>query len=146
MGARSDAGALQEQIEILEQRVFLAAGQLVDLLDAPQEPAVLEERAVLDVLEAEQLVGRRLERLGEGGDEDAVEPQLAALVVRDERLREAELLGQLGLRQALALSELLQALADLLFARGSDRLPSSRQVLTPYGGSMNVVVKKSLGK
>ncbi len=83
-------------------------GELVDLLEAAQEAAI-EAGGVLGRggFESQDVVGRGVERLREADDQGAVQAQIAALVLRDERLMEPEAAGELHLAEAAALPNLL---------------------------------------
>jgi hypothetical protein len=88
--------ALKECVEESKQSSLICGGELVDQLDATQEPAILDQTVVFDLPKSEDFVRRNPEDLGEAGDQGAVEPDCPALVVRNEGLIEAELGGDFG--------------------------------------------------
>src|SRR5690606_32344118 len=73
--------------------------------------------AVLTALvETEQLVGGDAEGESEAGKHVGIEPQLVALVLRDQGLDDADALGQADLSEALLLAQPREALSQRLVA------------------------------
>ena len=90
------------------------ARQLVDVLEAAQEAAI-DDGEVLGggrPLRPENRIRRGLQGLGEADQQRAVEAQVAALVLRDQRRMNAEPLGELDLGEAAAFANRLEALAE----------------------------------
>lgn len=85
-------------------------GEPIDLLESAQEAPVGRGLlpARLELPGGQERVGSNVEGCGEAHDQTAVEAQVAALVLRDERLVDAEAQGELRLREAAALPELLE--------------------------------------
>jgi len=109
--------------------LLLALGELLDLLEPPDEAAVLEEAVLLTRL-AEDVVGRDLQRLSEPHRLLEAEAADASLDGRDDRLEGPEGLGQLDLAHAPLTSERTDALSDLPL-REDDASRRSRQESFP---------------
>jgi hypothetical protein len=89
----------EEGVDGAEEELLVAWGELVDFLEASEESSVDGVWGVglsLGRVEGEDLVGGGLEGLSEAYEQGAVEAQVAALVLGDEGLVDAEALGQLG--------------------------------------------------
>jgi len=88
--------------------------ELVDVLEPAQEAAI-DDRELLGGgrrVRAENLVRRGLQDLGEADQQRAVEAQVAALVLGDQRRMNVEPLRELDLREAAPFANGLEALAE----------------------------------
>ena len=98
--------------------------ELVDVLEPAQEPPI-DDGELLGGgrrLGPENLVGRGLQGLREPDEQRAVQAQVAALVLRDERGVDAEPLRELDLAEAAAFAKRLEALAEArIVGLGDDR-------------------------
>jgi len=88
--------------------------ELVDVLEPAQEAAI-DDRELLGGgrrVRAENLVRRGLQDLGEADQQRAMQAQVAALVLGDQRRMNVEPLRELDLGEAAALANRLEALAE----------------------------------
>src|SRR5262249_50466352 len=108
ISARSTSRHLGEEgVDGAEEEPLIVVGEAVDLSQPAQEAAIDALAVVVGRLDAEDLVGRSGQDLGEADEQRSVETQVAALVLGDQRGMDAEALGDLDLAQPAAFPNLL---------------------------------------
>lgn len=91
------ARAPKEIIQVAEQGILVPFGELVDLVQSSEEPAVSRQTVAPGSFQPEDLIGGGFEHFREADDEGAMQSNHPAFIVRNERLIDPELLGDLDL-------------------------------------------------
>jgi len=99
----------QKPVDRREECVLLPLGQRVDGLEAFQEPLITDDGSAFQLLEAQDLVARHLERPRDPREQGAGETHLAAFVSGERGLVHAELGREIFLLDAPLGARLFQA-------------------------------------
>jgi hypothetical protein len=131
VGGASPGVLLRERVDDLEEDLALVNREILEPLDVPQPPHAerqLLDSAVARLLAAEERVRRHFESVRDLDENLGRRGASLPLVVRDDALRDADLLAELRLRQPLPEAALLNPVAQRL-GRGRRFLPRHRPSL-----------------
>jgi len=92
--------------------LFFPFRKPVDLLDTSKETSVFQEAIVFDLSQPQDLIGGNSKHFGERSKEGAMQAQLSSFVLRNQRLPDTGLFGELDLCEPPSSTELSEPLSD----------------------------------
>jgi hypothetical protein len=119
------ARSFKEPIDGPEKGLLIAAGELLEFLEASDQASVLEMAIIAGVMEGKDLVCRHPQRLREVDQEKGREAYVASLVQGEHRLLDPDLGGELRLSHALTLAQRPQPASQGFCVKRTEPLATS---------------------